>query len=167
MLATADSYEVYLLDSGKDVVRELRSLLEEGVEPQKASEAAGFDEQVNDKKLLAVVNKLLKEDGANPTESIKVRDVAEAALALKSRLKCRQCDIERCDGFIYRLSRIKGKITGSWKVCPRYVKYRVLIPKVEELLKDKLPRVLKQFGVSSLEELTIRQLRMIISELSD
>ena len=158
---------MYLLDSGKEVVRELRSLLEEGVEPKKASEAAGMDEEVSDSKLLAIVNKLLREDGAKPTEVIRIRDIAEAALALKSRLKCRSCNVETCDGFIYRLSHIKGKITGSWKVCPRYVKYRVLIPKVEELLKDKLPRVLKQFGVSSLEELTIRQLRAILNELSD
>ena len=159
--------ESYILESGWKVVRVFKKEFENHKKKGflKALEAAMpiLSEEVKDRELTAAINRILREDGIE-IDRIRAKDLIEVRLALKSRLKCRSCDPRECDGFRYRLSKVEGRIVGEWRACPVFLKKRILIPKIEEKLGEKLRYVLEQLGVSTLEELSIRSLRSILKE---
>ena len=88
-----DGYEAYLDDAGAVILKETREKVKDYESLHRA-----FSEEIGDDKLLKEINRLLKQDGQKPLERLAMFDIAEARLALRYRLKCRECDPEYCDG---------------------------------------------------------------------
>ncbi len=141
-----------------EIVRKARSMSEEEFHEF-------FSREVEDPKIVGYVNKLLKVSGEEPvTRPLTFLEVADFGIGHSKIQNCQLCDPEECDGLTVRAYKTpSGRVGVEWVFCK--TKYKdMLIKRVEELPESTVTKILKQLRATSLHDLSISQLEMVLKE---